>query len=63
MLIDPVGMETEAAGIFLFTTDSPFNQIQFTFYMIEGVPIVPFLGSTGNSSSARGLTNDSAWMA
>ncbi len=64
MLIDPANKPgSTAAGIYLFTTDSPFNQIEFTSYVIEGVPIVPYLDSTGNYSSAGGLTNGSEWMA
>ena len=64
MLMDLVSMSgTIAAGIYLFTTDSPFNQIQFTSYVIDGLPIIPFLGSTGSYSSAGDLTNGSEWMA
>ncbi len=64
MLIDPANKPgIIAADIYLFTTESPFNQVQFTSYVIEGVPIIPFLGSTGNYSSVGGLINGSEWMA
>ena len=51
-----------AAAIFMFTTGSLFNQIQFSDYAILGTPIVPYfgqLGSVGNGSWAGGLLNNS----
>lgn len=47
-------------SLYLFTTTSAFNQIQFTDYAIQGVPIVPFVGqgvSEGNSSLVGELGN------
>ena len=64
MLIIPVSMGV-AAGIYMFTTDSPFNQIQFSDYVLLGTPIVPFLdqlGSVRNDSSGVGFINGSAGM-
>ena len=63
MLISIVITETVVAGIFVFTTNSPFNQLQFTDYVIEGTPIIPFVGSVGNSSLTGDITNGSAWVA
>lgn len=60
MLIGPVNMGTVAASIYIFTTKSPFNQLQFANYVIQGTPIVPFLGqlrSVGNDSSAGDSSN------
>lgn len=66
MLSGPVSMGSVAADIYLFTPGSLFNQIQFTDYVIEGMPIAPFLGqfgSLGNASSVDDLNNGSGWIA
>lgn len=63
MLTGSVNTGVVVADIYLFTTDSPFNQIQFTAYVIQGIPIVPFFGSMGNSSLAHDTTNGSARIA
>lgn len=54
-----------AAAIFMFTTGSIFNRVQFSDYAVLGTPIVPYvgqLGSVGNGSSADNFLNSSASM-
>lgn len=41
-----VSMGTEAAGIYIYTSDSPFNQISMSDYMSEGIPITPLMSET-----------------
>ena len=56
-----VDAKTNAAYLYMYTTDSPFNMVSINQYMSDGTPVIPIdvdlLGSLSNSSSLSDYSN------